>query len=159
MKVTGGWSGRPHRCVTQRGTPRLRSILMLEVQRSRSHHPLSCLHKLLISVLGGWPADGPRFYTSSLQTGSRSLELCAQAQCAVILYITDRIKQKPLTIYFLRKAHGLCKISPEKSLSPSFWDAEGIEMQASSRLDRILPGLDHALGTLTWIRCRTKTDV
>jgi hypothetical protein len=42
-------------------------------------------------------------------------------------------------------------MSPEKSLSPSFWDAEGIEMQALSRPDEILPGLEHALGTLTWI--------
>jgi hypothetical protein len=61
----------------------------------------------------------------------------------------DRIKQKPLTLHFLRKAHELYTTSPEKDLSPSFWDAEGIEMQASTRFDGIIPGLENALGTLT----------
>ncbi|KAH9982364.1 ER-golgi trafficking TRAPP I complex 85 kDa subunit-domain-containing protein [Lactifluus volemus] len=55
---------------------------------------------------------------------------------------------KPLTVYFLRKAHELYKVSPEKELSPSFWDAEGVEMQALPRFDGILPGLEHALGRL-----------
>lgn len=62
-------------------------------------------------------------------------------------YIADGIEQKPLTLYLLRKAHALGNISPEKNLSPSFWDSEGIEMQASTRFDRILPGIEHALGT------------
>ena len=65
----------------------------------------------------------------------------------LVSFVTDRIKQKPLTIYFLRKAHGIYKSSPVKDLSPSFWDAEGVEMQASARVDGILPGLEHALGT------------
>jgi hypothetical protein len=80
---------------------------------------------------------------------SKSLVLCA----------TDRIKQKPLTIHFLRKAHGLYRSSPAKELSPSFWDAEGIETQTSIRLDGILPGLDHALGTLTLAWYRAIPDV
>jgi hypothetical protein len=104
------------------------------------------LHKLLILVLEGWPTDELHFGTSSPQTGSRSLALCVRALDQPCV-IANGIKQKPLTLYLLRKAHGLCNISPEKNLSPSFWDSEGIEMQASTRFDRILPGLEHALGT------------
>jgi hypothetical protein len=78
---------------------------------------------------------------------------------SLVSYVTNGIKQKPLTIYFLRKAHGLYKSSPAKGLSPSFWDAEGIEMQTSNRLDGILPGLEHALGTLMLMCHYTGPDV
>jgi len=78
---------------------------------------------------------------------------------SLVSYVTDGIKQKPLTIYFLRKAHGLYKSYPAKDLSPSFWDAEGIEMQTSTRLDGILPGLEHALGTLKLAWHHTGPDV
>ncbi|KAF8273905.1 ER-golgi trafficking TRAPP I complex 85 kDa subunit-domain-containing protein [Lactarius quietus] len=67
------------------------------------------------------------------------------------LFAANRLEKsgiKPLTVHFLRKARELYKTSPEKGLSPSFWDAEGIEIQASTRFDGILPGLDHALGRL-----------
>ncbi|KAH9064332.1 ER-golgi trafficking TRAPP I complex 85 kDa subunit-domain-containing protein [Lactarius vividus] len=67
------------------------------------------------------------------------------------LFAANRLEKsgiKPLTVYFLHKARELYKTSPEKGLSPSFWDAEGIETQASTRFDGILPGLEHALGRL-----------
>jgi trafficking protein particle complex subunit 8 len=75
--------------------------------------------------------------------------LCVQA--LGILTSFKIVYQKPLTVYFLRKAHELYKVSPEKELSPSFWDAEGVEMQALPRFDGILPGLEHALGTLIYV--------
>lgn len=99
-------------------------------------------------MLGGWSIDELRFGFSLPQTGSRSLELYVLA-LSLDPCIAEWVEQKPLTIYFLRKAHGLYKTSPEKNLSPSFWDAEGIEMEASTRFDGILPGLENALGTLT----------
>ncbi|KAF8917701.1 ER-golgi trafficking TRAPP I complex 85 kDa subunit-domain-containing protein [Mucidula mucida] len=43
---------------------------------------------------------------------------------------------KPLTMYFLRKAHTLFKTRPMKELSPSFWDSEG--KSASSTAGRLL---------------------
>ena len=51
-------------------------------------------------------------------------------------------------MYFLRRAHELYKISPEKELSPSFWDAEGVDSNTHSSLEAIIPGIDHALGRL-----------
>jgi hypothetical protein len=54
--------------------------------------------------------------------------------------------QKPLTMYFLRKAHGLYKCKPERILSPSFWDSEGKSADDRSGFDAIVPGIEHPLG-------------
>src|SRR6266481_8793529 len=58
--------------------------------------------------------------------------------------------QKPLTMYFLRKAHGLYISKPERTLSPSFWDSEGKNADDRSGFDAIMPGIEHPLG-LYWI--------
>lgn len=97
----------------------------------------------------GTPSDELRFGTSLPRIGSRNLGLCVRILTA--LHTAKGTDQKPLTVYFLHKARELYKASPEKGLSPSFWDAEGIETQASTRFDGILPGLEHALGALTFI--------
>lgn len=97
----------------------------------------------------GTPSDEPRFGTSLPRTGSRNLGLCVRILTP--LHTAKGADQKPLTVYFLRKARELYKTSPETGLSPSFWDAEGIETQESTRFDGILPGLEHALGALTFI--------
>ncbi|KAJ6604519.1 ER-golgi trafficking TRAPP I complex 85 kDa subunit-domain-containing protein [Mycena vulgaris] len=57
---------------------------------------------------------------------------------------------KPLTMYFLRKAHGLYKIGPQKELSPSFWDAEGHSPSDDDGFDSILSGIEHPLGRLLY---------
>lgn len=97
----------------------------------------------------GTPSDELRFGTSLPRIGSRNLGLCVRILTA--LHTAKGTDQKPLTVYFLHKARELYKASPEKGLSPSFWDAEGIDTQALTRFDGILPGLEHALGALTFI--------
>ncbi|KAJ7169750.1 ER-golgi trafficking TRAPP I complex 85 kDa subunit-domain-containing protein [Mycena filopes] len=57
---------------------------------------------------------------------------------------------KPLTMYFLRKAHGLYQIRPQKELSPSFWDSEGHSQADESGFDAILSGIEHPLGRLLY---------
>ncbi|KAJ7932534.1 ER-golgi trafficking TRAPP I complex 85 kDa subunit-domain-containing protein [Mycena leptocephala] len=57
---------------------------------------------------------------------------------------------KPLTMYFLRKAHGLYKIRPQKELSPSFWDSEGHSPSEENGFDAILSGIEHPLGRLLY---------
>ncbi|KAF7339581.1 hypothetical protein MSAN_02172600 [Mycena sanguinolenta] len=57
---------------------------------------------------------------------------------------------KPLTMYFLRKAHGLHKIRPQKELSPSFWDAEDRSPSDENGFDAILSGIEHPLGRLLY---------
>ena len=64
-----------------------------------------------------------------------------------------RNAQKPLTMYFLRRAHDLYVPSPGKSLAPSFWESEGVDQQDLTRFDAILPGIEHALGMA--INCAT----
>ncbi|KAJ7783643.1 ER-golgi trafficking TRAPP I complex 85 kDa subunit-domain-containing protein [Mycena maculata] len=57
---------------------------------------------------------------------------------------------KPLTMYFLRKAHTLYKMRPPKTLSPSFWDSEGRPPSDDSGFDAILSGIEHPLGRLLY---------
>uniref|UniRef100_A0A0W0FGI2 Uncharacterized protein n=1 Tax=Moniliophthora roreri TaxID=221103 RepID=A0A0W0FGI2_MONRR len=57
---------------------------------------------------------------------------------------------KPLTMYLLRKAHELCRIAPPKELSPSFWDAEGIDSSKSRGFDSIMAGIEHPLARLLY---------
>ncbi|KAJ6621602.1 ER-golgi trafficking TRAPP I complex 85 kDa subunit-domain-containing protein [Mycena sp. CBHHK59/15] len=56
---------------------------------------------------------------------------------------------KPLTMYFLRKAHELYKTKPLKELSPSFWDSEGHSPADENGFDAILSGIEHPLGILS----------
>lgn len=149
QKETGGSFGQPPRCVEQHYKAEIFRILTDDRRRVKSHRLLFCLRKLPILAHEGTPSDELRFGTSSPQIGSRNLGLCVRILTP--FRIAKGIDQKPLTVYFLRKARELYKTSPEKGLSPSFWDAEGIETQASTRFDGILPGLEHALGAWTYL--------
>ncbi|KAJ7900204.1 ER-golgi trafficking TRAPP I complex 85 kDa subunit-domain-containing protein [Mycena olivaceomarginata] len=64
--------------------------------------------------------------------------------------ILEKCGIKPLTMYFLRKAHGLYKISPPKELSPSFWDSEARSPSDETGFDAILSGIEHPLGRLLY---------
>ncbi|KAF8575503.1 hypothetical protein K439DRAFT_1419748 [Ramaria rubella] len=55
---------------------------------------------------------------------------------------------KPLTVYFLRKAHELYRVRTPKNLSPSFDDA-GYPKQIDD-FDAILPSIEYALGRLMY---------
>ncbi|KAH9082196.1 hypothetical protein EDB83DRAFT_2336975 [Lactarius deliciosus] len=113
------------------------------------------------------PSEGDRWLVWAASSGEEPPSALLLAQAAHLsvrrralrraalwyLFAANRLREilglcKPLTVYFLQKAQELYKTSPEKGLSPSFWDAEGIETQASTRFDGILPGLEHALGRL-----------
>ncbi|KAI9460993.1 ER-golgi trafficking TRAPP I complex 85 kDa subunit-domain-containing protein [Lactarius psammicola] len=111
------------------------------------------------------PSEGDRWLVWAASSGEEPPSALLLAQAAHLsarrhalrraalwyLFAANRLEKsgiKPLTVYFLRKARELYKTSPEKGLSPSFWDAEGIETPASTRFDGILPGLEHALGRL-----------
>ncbi|KAI0068320.1 hypothetical protein BV25DRAFT_1793504 [Artomyces pyxidatus] len=67
------------------------------------------------------------------------------------LFAANRLEKsgiKPLTMYFLRRAHDLYTVLPEKTLSPSFWDSEGVDPGNRVSFEAILPGIEHALGRL-----------
>ncbi|KAI0271395.1 ER-golgi trafficking TRAPP I complex 85 kDa subunit-domain-containing protein [Gloeopeniophorella convolvens] len=87
----------------------------------------------------------------------------AQRRAALwYLFAANRLEKsgiKPLTVYFLRRAHELYQNSPEKGLSPSFWDSEGAETRKLARFDGILPGLEHALGRLHYTTGETRRAV
>lgn len=56
--------------------------------------------------------------------------------------------QKPLTMYFLRRARVLCiEPHPHKSLSPVFWDAEGLAEGTFGSFEGLVGGVDHPLGS------------
>lgn len=55
------------------------------------------------------------------------------------------VSQKPLTMYLLKRAHELYLLPPEKSLSPSFEDAE-VKHPHPASFDALLPSIEHSLG-------------
>ncbi|TEB39007.1 hypothetical protein FA13DRAFT_1724958 [Coprinellus micaceus] len=57
---------------------------------------------------------------------------------------------KPLTIYFLRKAHELYQIRPSKELSPSFWDSEGKSESQTEEFVDIRSGVEYPLARLLY---------
>ncbi|KAF9270075.1 hypothetical protein L218DRAFT_848836 [Marasmius fiardii PR-910] len=57
---------------------------------------------------------------------------------------------KPLTMYFLRKAHDLWNSPPQKELSPSFWDSEGVDPSKASRFDAITAGIEYPLARILY---------
>ncbi|KIY70143.1 hypothetical protein CYLTODRAFT_392434 [Cylindrobasidium torrendii FP15055 ss-10] len=57
---------------------------------------------------------------------------------------------KPLTMYFLRKAHGLYQNRPLKELSPSFWDSENKKENSSAAVADIISAIEHPLGRLLY---------
>ncbi|KZP10535.1 hypothetical protein FIBSPDRAFT_1051266 [Athelia psychrophila] len=69
------------------------------------------------------------------------------------LFAANRLEKcgiKPLTMYFLRKAHELYQFQPEKTLSPAFWESEGQKANGRSEFDAIMPGIEHPLGRLLY---------
>jgi trafficking protein particle complex subunit 8 len=61
-----------------------------------------------------------------------------------MLFRLTIIYQKPLTVYFLRKAHDLYRVRPPKSLSPSFEDV-GFRKDIDG-FEAILPSIEYSLG-------------
>ncbi|KAG6818052.1 hypothetical protein H0H87_009207 [Tephrocybe sp. NHM501043] len=57
---------------------------------------------------------------------------------------------KPLTMFFLRQAHGLYSERPQKTLSPSFWESEGQSPFELHGMDAIMSGIEHPLGRLLY---------
>jgi len=51
-------------------------------------------------------------------------------------------------MYFLRKAQSLWSAVPQKELSPSFWDSEGVDPAKAQRFDAITAGVEYPLGTI-----------
>ncbi|KAG9314249.1 ER-golgi trafficking TRAPP I complex 85 kDa subunit-domain-containing protein [Chiua virens] len=66
---------------------------------------------------------------------------------------------KPLTMFFLRKAHELFSNQPQKLLSPSFWDSEGHRSSQRIGFDAVLSGIEHPLGRLLYTTGDTKGAV
>ncbi|KAJ7596891.1 ER-golgi trafficking TRAPP I complex 85 kDa subunit-domain-containing protein [Mycena floridula] len=75
---------------------------------------------------------------------------------AALLYFSaaNRLEKcgiKPLTMYFLRRAHEMYKVKPHKELSPSFWDAAGKSpADKEDGFDSITSGIEHPLGRLLY---------
>ncbi|KZT30693.1 hypothetical protein NEOLEDRAFT_1126297 [Neolentinus lepideus HHB14362 ss-1] len=69
------------------------------------------------------------------------------------LFAANRLEKcgvRPLTMYFLRKAHSLYAFGPEKNLSPSLWDSEDRSPTAWEGFGDVKPGIEHALGRLLY---------
>ncbi|KAH7885908.1 ER-golgi trafficking TRAPP I complex 85 kDa subunit-domain-containing protein, partial [Phlebopus sp. FC_14] len=69
------------------------------------------------------------------------------------LFAANRLEKcgiKPLTMYFLRKAHDLFSVRPEKFLSPSFWDSEAKLASEYTSFDAVISGIEHPLGRLLY---------
>ncbi|TFK56961.1 hypothetical protein OE88DRAFT_1715773 [Heliocybe sulcata] len=69
------------------------------------------------------------------------------------LFAANRLEKcgvRPLTMYFLRKAHSLYVSGPQKELSPSLWDSEDRSPAAWEGFGDIKPGIEHALGRLLY---------
>jgi trafficking protein particle complex subunit 8 len=61
---------------------------------------------------------------------------------------TFLIKQRPLTMHFMRRCRELYQSPHDKQLSPSFWEADDVDPQHVKEFDSILPGIEYSLGTL-----------
>lgn len=72
---------------------------------------------------------------------SKSVSLNSEERLTCVL-------KKPLTMYFLRRAHDLYLAKPTKSLSPLFWDAEGKQPSERGGFDAVMAGIEHPLGAL-----------
>lgn len=57
---------------------------------------------------------------------------------------------KPLTMYFLRRAHELSISRPDKLLSPSFWMSENKQPSDFEGFDAVMSGIEHPLGRLLY---------
>ncbi|KAG7099059.1 hypothetical protein E1B28_000934 [Marasmius oreades] len=57
---------------------------------------------------------------------------------------------KPLTMFFLRKAHDLWNHPPKKELSPSFWDSEGVDPSKTFSFDAITASIEYPLARLLY---------
>ncbi|KAH0838197.1 ER-golgi trafficking TRAPP I complex 85 kDa subunit-domain-containing protein [Lanmaoa asiatica] len=69
------------------------------------------------------------------------------------LFAANRLEKcgiKPLTMFFLWKAHELFSDQPKKSLSPSFWNSEGQPSSELMGFDAVLSGIEHPLGRLLY---------
>ena len=56
------------------------------------------------------------------------------------------VPQKPLAMYFFRKAHDLYQDRIPKELSPSFWESEDRSSLQWEGFSAVLPGIEHELG-------------
>lgn len=55
-------------------------------------------------------------------------------------------RQKPLTMYFLRKAQALINQNASRTVSPLYWEAAGISSSGDRAFEAIMPGIEHPLG-------------
>ncbi|KAL4266576.1 ER-golgi trafficking TRAPP I complex 85 kDa subunit-domain-containing protein [Pleurotus pulmonarius] len=69
------------------------------------------------------------------------------------VYAANRLEKcgiKPLTMYFLRRAHDMYAKPLPKSLSPAFWESEGKDPANQERPVSIMSGIEHPLGRLMY---------
>ncbi|KIY45752.1 hypothetical protein FISHEDRAFT_66805 [Fistulina hepatica ATCC 64428] len=62
----------------------------------------------------------------------------------------EKCGARPLTMYFLRRAHALCSVPAQMSLSPLFWESEKCSPQDVSTNNIIMDGIRHPLGRLLY---------
>jgi len=97
-------------------------------------------------------ADEPPLALLLAQAAYFSIRKQASRRAALwYLFAASRLEKsgiKPLTMYFLRRAHELYLNSHEKINSLSFWPAHNIEPRSTPGFDSVLPGIEHALGRL-----------
>ncbi|RDB28485.1 Transport protein particle subunit trs85-1 [Hypsizygus marmoreus] len=104
-----------------------------------------------------WAAGNAEEAPSALLLAHAALLSCRKQarRRAALWYLTaaNRLEKcgiKPLTMFFLRRAHELYSSRPRKSLSPSFWESEGETPLDIQGIDAIVSGIEHPLGRLLY---------
>lgn len=69
------------------------------------------------------------------------------------IFFMNAYVQKPLTMYFLRRAHELSTSRSDRLLSPSFWMSENKQSSDFRGFDAVMSGIQHPLG-----RCLVTTS-
>ncbi|KAI0036617.1 ER-golgi trafficking TRAPP I complex 85 kDa subunit-domain-containing protein [Vararia minispora EC-137] len=114
--------------------------------------PAGQLRALMYAIR--WAADEPPLALLLAHAASLSVRKWSTRRAALwYLLAANRLEKsgiKSLTVHFLRRAHQLYLQPHDKNLSPSFWEADGIEPTRIPGFDSIIPGIEYSLGRLRY---------
>ena len=83
------------------------------------------------------------------QTGEDRYCTCSSSFALQIGPFDNAGAQKPLGMYFFRKAYSLYQDPIPKELSPSFWESEDKSSMHWEGFPAVLPGIEHELGGIS----------
>lgn len=123
------------------------SLTYMMFKAEESPSALLLAHAAMLSSFKGFKRRAAMLYVIAARRLERvglvstsSFEFC---RCGV----AQATLQKPLTLHFLRKAHLLYSLPPEKDLSPLFPEAED-KPGPLETFDAIIPSIEHSIGEM-----------